>query len=132
MLGPTRRLLATALIGAAASVGCVSVNAISPDRADAERAAIQHDLRNDRATLCKIASERAKRGKPELRGRQVVCAIADIQTTFKSETHAVHAISYACGIAPWQPNKTPAVATPKVVLDLLKEGQGIWTVNGFL
>src|SRR5215217_2103039 len=81
ILGSTMRILAMALIGAAAAASCTSANAISSDRAAVERAAIHQDLRNDTATLFKIASERAKRGKPELRGRQVVCAIADIQTT---------------------------------------------------
>jgi len=125
------RLLATALLGAAAAASCTSANAISPDRAALERAAIHEDLRIDTATLFKIAAERAKRGKPELRGRRVVCAIADIQTTFKSDTHATHTITYTCGIAPWKPNQGPAVATPTVALDLLKEGRS-WLINGFL
>ena len=124
------RVFAAALFGAAAAASCTSANAISRDREAVERAAIHEDLRNDTATLFKIASERAKRGNPELRGRQVVCAIADIQTTFKSETHAVQIISYACGIAPWNPNQGAAVATPTVALDLLKEGK--WMINGFL
>ena len=122
-------MLAAAIIGASAA-SCTSANAISQDRKAIERAAIHEDLRNDTATLFKIASERAKRGKLELRDRQVVCAIADIQTTFKSDTHAIHKISYACGIAPWKPNQGRAVATPIIALDLLKEGK--WMINGFL
>jgi hypothetical protein len=44
---------------------------------------------------------------------------------------AIHTITYACGIAPWKPNQGPAVATPTIALDLLKEGQ-TWMINGFL
>lgn len=122
----------TVFIAAATAAGCMSTNAISEDREAVERAAIHQDLRRDTATLFKIAADRAKRGKPELRDRHVVCAIADIQTTFKSETHAVQTITYACGIAPWKPNQGPTVATPTIALDLLKEGPGVWLINAFL
>ena len=125
-------VLVAVLSGAAASVGCLPENAISPERAAAERAAIHQDLRHDSATLFKIASERAKLRHAELRGRPVVCAIADIKTTFKSEMRAVYTVSYVCGIAPWQPNQSPPVATPTIALDLLKEGPGTWMINGFL
>ena len=117
-------VLVTVLNGAAASAGCLSVNAISSERAAVEQAAIHQDLRGDSATLFKIASERATLQHPELRGRRVVCAIADIQTTFKSEMRAVYTLSYVCGIAPWRPNQGPPVATPAIPLDVLKEGRG--------
>ena len=132
MLRPTTRLFVAVFIAAAIPAGCVSANAISQEREAVERAAIHEDLRKDTATLFKIAADRAKRGKPELRDRHVVCAIADIQTTFKSETHAVQTITYACGIATWKPNQGRAVATPTIALDLLKEGPGVWLINAFL
>jgi hypothetical protein len=125
-------ILVAVLSAVAASVGCSSVNAISPERAAVERAAIHHDLRSDSPTLFKIAAERAKLQHPDLRSRPVVCAIAEIQTTFKSETRAIYKLSYVCGIAPWRPNQSPAVATPTIALDLLKEGRGTWMINGFL
>ncbi|HEV3138925.1 MAG TPA: hypothetical protein VGY57_00345 [Vicinamibacterales bacterium] len=125
-------VLVTALGGVAASAGCVAVNAISPERAAAERAAIHQDLRRDSETLFKIASDRARLQHPELLGRRVVCAIADIQTTFKSETHAFYTASYVCGVGSWHPNQGAPVATPTIALDLLKEGRGTWMINAFL
>jgi hypothetical protein len=124
-------VLAATLSGVVASAGCLSVDAISPERAGVERAAIQQDLRHESATLCRIASGRAKAQHPELRARPVVCAVANIETTFKSDVHAIQTISYVCGIAPWQPKRTPPVATPSIALDLLKEGRGVWMINAF-
>ena len=120
------------LTAASASAACFSIEAISPERAVIERAAIHHDLRRDSATLFAIASKRAKLLRPDLAERTVVCAISDIQMKFTSEVHATYTITYVCGIPPWQPNQTPPVATPTIALDLLKEGGGTWSINGFL
>jgi hypothetical protein len=119
------------ILTASAAAACFSADAISPERAVIERAAIHHDLRNDSATLFVIASKRAKLLRPDLADRTVNCAISDIQTTFSSETHARHTITYVCGVPPWRLNRDPAVATPTIALDLLKEGPGIWVINGF-
>src|SRR5437899_10254175 len=118
------------ILTSSAAAACFSIDAISPERAVIERAAIHHDLRHDSATLFVIASKRAKLLRPDLADRTVSCAISDIKTTFISATHATHTITYVCGVQPWQLNRDPPVATPTIALDLLKEG--IWLINGFL
>ena len=118
-------------VGALLSAGCLAVDAISPERADTERAAIQRDLKNDWPTLCKIAAQRAKLQHPELATHKLACVVSDTQATFFTGMHARYTVSYACGIAPWRPNRTPPAATPAIPLDLLKE-HGTWTINGFL
>jgi hypothetical protein len=45
---------------------------------------------------------------------------------------ASYTVTYACGIAPWQPGRTPTVATPTVALDLEKTQGKTWVINGFL
>jgi len=126
----TRRLL-TALTVLTLSGGCLVPEAISPERAIAERAAIHHDLRKDTATLYEIASKRAKAGRSDLRDRRVVCAISTIDIHFVREDRATYTVAYACGTEAWKLGQTAPVATPVVALDLLKEG-GAWQINGFL
>ena len=104
---------------------------MSPERAAVERAAIHQDLKRDSGTLYVIASKRASVGRPDLSGRAVVCVVSSIDIEFLSETHATYVGTYACGVAPWQPGRTAAVATPKIALELLKEGS-VWMINGFL
>lgn len=123
--------LLTALTVATVSGGCLSTEPISSERAVLERAAIHHDLRRDSGTLYKIASQRAKLGRSDLRDRPVVCAISSIDIQFVNETRAAYTVSYACGVAPWQLGHASPVATPTVALDVLKES-GTWQINGFL
>lgn len=87
-------VLVTVLSGSAISAGCLSVNAISPERAAVEQAAIHQVVRRDSGTLLKIAPQRATVQHPELLDRRVVCAIADSETTFTSETRAVCTVSW--------------------------------------
>lgn len=119
-------LAATILCG-----GCQPREALSPERATVERAAIHHDLKNDTGTLYAIAAKRVKGSRPELRNRPVVCAISNVDIQFVSETRAAYKVAYACGIEPWQLGRDQPVATPTVGLDLLKE-HGTWMINGFL
>jgi hypothetical protein len=128
--GTARRLL-TALLVAAVPCGCTSLQAISPERAAVERAAIHHDLRGQTGTLYAIAAKRAKGTRFDLPDRAVVCAISNIDIRFTSEARARYAATYACGIRPWELGKDKPMATPTVILDLLKE-HGTWGVNGFL
>ena len=123
--------LLTALMFAMAPAGCRAVEAIGPERSVAERAAIHHDLRKDTDTLYAIAAKRAKGSRSDLRDRPVVCAISTIDIAFVSEIRAKYTAVYACGIPPWQLGQDPTVATPTVVLDVLKE-HGTWLINGFL
>jgi hypothetical protein len=128
---PAARRLLTAMALAALSGGCLSVEAVSPERAVVERAAIHHDLRRDTGTLYAIAAKKAKVGKPQLADRAVTCAISNIEIEFVRKDRARYTVAYACGVAPWQLGQTPPVATPTIALDLLKEGD-TWMINGFL
>lgn len=132
MLRPLVRALEIMLIGGAATcAGCVSLDAISPEQAAVERAAIERDLAPSYATLCQVASVRSTIQHPELHGRRIACAISDAKVTFKSDVRANYTISYVCGIAPWQPKRTAPAATPSIALELLKE-HGAWGINAFL
>jgi hypothetical protein len=111
--------------------GCHPRDAISPERATAERAAIHHDLKNDTGTLYAAAAKRVKGSHPELKDRAVVCAISSIDIQFASETRATYTVAYACGVGRWQLGRDEPVATPTLKLDLLKES-GIWQINGIL
>jgi hypothetical protein len=123
--------LLTALTVATVTGGCLPMEPISSERAILERAAIHHDLRRDSGTLYAIASKRAKAGRSDLGDRPVVCAIANIDIHFVSETRAAYTVTYACGVKPWQLGHDAPVATPTVALDVLKES-GTWQINGFL
>jgi hypothetical protein len=123
--------LVAALTLATANPSCLSNEPLSPERAVVERAAIHHDLREDAGTLYAIAAKRAKSRRPDLRNRSVVCAISNIDIQFVTEFRAKYAVAYACGVAPWQLGRDEPIATPTVVLDVLKE-HGTWLINGFL
>jgi hypothetical protein len=128
---PTAWMLGAILAAAIVGGGCQVKEALSPERATVERAAIHHDLKNDTGTLYAIAAKRVKGSHPELRNRSVVCAISNVDIQFVSETRATYKVAYACGAEPWQRGRDQPVATPTVALDLLKE-QGTWLINGFL
>jgi hypothetical protein len=84
-----------------------------------------------RVPCYKIASNKAKNSRSDLRNRSVVCAISNIEIEFVSETRATYTAAYACGVAPWQLGQAPPIATPTVALDVWKES-GTWQINGFL
>ena len=123
--------LAAVLAAALISADCSRGYFMSPERAALERAAINRDLKHDWSTLAVAASKRARIGRPDLSGRTVVCSISSFDVQFLSETHAISMSTYACGVAPWRPEQSPAVATPKIKLELLKEGK-VWLINAFL
>ena len=125
------RRLVIALTVATMAGACLRTEPFSPEHAVAERAAIHHAVKNDTGTLYKIASNRVKNSRPELRQRSVVCAISNIEIQFTSEIRATYTVAYACGVAPWQLGQDPPVATPSVALEMLKE-HGTWMINGFL
>jgi hypothetical protein len=125
------RQLSVVVAAAVVCGGCHSRDAISPERATAERAAIHHDLKNDTGTLYAAAAKRVKGSHPELKDRSVVCAISSIDIQFASETRATYTVAYACGVERWQLGRDEPVATPTMKLDLLKES-GIWLINGIL
>jgi hypothetical protein len=110
---------------------CVGVDAVTGERAAAERAAIHHDLRHDTGTLYAIAAKRAKYGHPELQDKRVTCAISNVDIRFTKEWRAIYTVTYACGVVPWELGQTPPVATPTIKLELLKEGT-TWMINSFL
>ena len=110
---------------------CLSREPLSPERAVVERAAIHHDLKQNTGTLYAIAAQRAKGRRLDLLNRPIVCAISNIDIQFVNEFRAKYAVSYACGVKPWQLGRDEPVATPTVVLDVLKE-HGTWLINGFL
>jgi hypothetical protein len=124
----TRRLLMVATL-AATACGCALTEPLSPEQAVAERAAIHHDLRHDSGTLYKIAANKARSSRPELRDRSVVCAISNIDIRFVHETKAIYTVAYACGVEPWKLGHAPPMATPTIALDVWKEG-GTWQING--
>ena len=109
----------------------LSKEPLSPERAVVERAAIHHDLRQNTGTLYAIAAKRAKSERASLRDRSIVCAISNIDIQFVNEFRAKYAVSYACGVRPWQLGRDEPIATPTIVLDVLKE-HGTWLINGFL
>jgi hypothetical protein len=123
--------LSVVLLVATAPCGCGSADVIAPDRAVVERAAIHHDLRKDTDTLYAIAAKRAKANRLDLRNRPVVCAVSNIEIEFVREDRARYTATYACGVRPWELGKDPPLATPAVILDVLKE-HGTWLINGFL
>jgi len=109
----------------------LSKEPLSPERAVVERAAIHHDLKQNTGTLYAIAAKRAKSGRASLRDRSIVCAISNVDIQFVNEFRAKYAVSYACGVRPWQLGRDEPIATPTIVLDVLKE-HGTWLINGFL
>ena len=119
------------VLATAAPAGCVGAEAISGERAAAERAAIHHDLRHDTGTLYAIAVKRAKYAHPELQDKRVTCAISNVDIRFTKEWRAVYTATYACGIVPWELGQTPPAATPTIKLELLKE-RTTWMINSFL
>jgi hypothetical protein len=123
--------LLVALTLAGSPRACLSKEPLSPERAVVERAAIHHDLRLDTGTLYAIAAKRAKGGRFDLLNRSVVCAISNIDIQFVSEFRARYAVAYACGVRPWQLGRDKPIATPTIVVDVLKE-HGTWLINGFL
>jgi len=130
MRKPRHRRAAILLLAAAAGA-CSTAEAISPERAVIERAAIHHDLRNDSPTLFAIAVKRAKMTDAALADKKVTCALSNIDIRFVNERRAVYTASYACGVVPWELGKTAPVATPTIKLELWKEG-GPWMINSFL
>src|SRR3954468_17736660 len=117
-----KRRLLSALTLATVAGGCLSKEPLSPERAVVERAAIHHDLRQDTGTLYAIAAKRAKSGRANLRDRSIVCAISNVDIQFVSEFRAKYAVSYACGVKPWQLGRDEPIATPTIVLDVLGHG----------
>ena len=123
--------LMAALTLATVNPSCLSKEPLSPERAVVERAAIHHDLKQNTRTLYAIAAQRAKGRRLDLLNRPIVCAISNIDIQFVNEFRAKYAVSYACGVKPWQLGRDEPIATPTVVLDVLKE-HGTWLINGFL
>lgn len=127
---PVASRLSLAISIAAASSGCLALEAVSREQAAAERPAIDRVVMQDSGTFRTIASRRAKAGRVDLADRTVACSIASVDVQFVSEIRATYTMSYTCGTRPWREGDAP-VATPEVKLDVIKESAG-WFVNAVL
>lgn len=136
MLLPAARLVKKLILVGLLAIGAfnllneryVLVEALSPERAADERAAIEKDIQREMGTFCSIASQRAQLSRADLSGRKVTCAIATSEIQFTRADRAVWTLTYTCGLAPWRRGHTPPVAGPVLKLDVLKE-HGTWMVN---